>query len=41
MPERQLLLPHRTRDIWVQLRGDAVRAMDNFGADLTFFDSLD
>jgi hypothetical protein len=41
LPERQLLLHHRTRDIRVQLRGDAVRAMDNFGADLTFFDSLD
>ena len=40
LPERQLLLSHRTRDIQVRLRGDAVVAMDNFGADLTFFDPL-
>lgn len=36
-----LTLHHRTRDIRVQLHGDAVAAMDNFGADLTFFDPLD
>lgn len=38
LAERELVLRHRTRDIRVRLRGDAVVAMDNFGADLTFFD---
>ena len=38
---RNVVLKHRTRDIRVRFRGDAVEAMDNFGADLTFFDSLD
>lgn len=38
---RKIVLKHRTRDIRVRLRGDAVEAMDNFGADLTFFDSMD
>jgi hypothetical protein len=33
----ELTLPHRTRQIRVRLRGDEVIAMDNFGADLTFF----
>ena len=41
LAQRQLVLKHRTRDIRVKLRGDAVVAMDNFGADLTYFDSLD
>ena len=36
-----LLLHHRSRDVRVQLRGDSVEAMDNFGADLTFFDPLE
>jgi hypothetical protein len=36
-----LTLSHRTREIRVRLRGDAVAAMENFGADLTFFDPLD
>ena len=36
--EREIVLRHRTRQIRVRLQGDAVAAMDNFGADLTFFD---
>lgn len=36
-----LTLHHRTRDIRVRLQGDAVAAMDNFGADLTFFDPME
>jgi hypothetical protein len=40
LAERQITLHHRTRDIRVRLRGDAVTAMDNFGADLTFFDPV-
>lgn len=36
-----LTLHHRTRDIRARLRGDAVAAMENFGADLTFFESLE
>jgi hypothetical protein len=35
-----LTLSHRTREIRVRLRGDVVAAMENFGADLTFFDPL-
>lgn len=38
---QSLTLHHRTRDIRVRLQGDAVAAMDNFGADLTFFAPLD
>ena len=38
--EREIILKHKTRDIRVRLRGDAVDAMENFGAELTFFDSL-
>ena len=41
LPARTLVLRHRTRDIRVRLRGDAVEAMDNFGQDLTFFDPID
>lgn len=41
LPVRDLVLRHRTRNIRVWLRGDAVMAMDNFGADLTFFDALE
>ncbi len=37
----ELALEHRTRRIGVRLRGDAVAGMDNFGADLTYFDPLD
>jgi hypothetical protein len=40
LPVREILLHHRTRDIRVRLRGDALVAMDNFGADLTFFESF-
>jgi len=40
LTRRDIVLAHRTRDIRVCLRGDAVEAMDNFGADLTFFDPL-
>ena len=36
-----LTLHHRTRDIRVRLQGDAVAAMENFGADLTFFEPLE
>ena len=40
LPVRDLVLKHRTRNIRVRLRGDTVLAMNNFGADLTFFDPL-
>jgi hypothetical protein len=40
MPERSIVLKHRTREIRMKLRGDAVTAMENFGADLTFFEPL-
>ena len=40
LPSQEIVLKHRTRDIRVRLRGDEVTAMDNFGADLTFFDSI-
>jgi len=40
-PISEIVLRHRTRDIRVRLRGDAVEAMDNFGQDLTFFDPID
>ena len=38
LPTQQLVLKHRDRNIRVRMRGDEVVAMDNFGADLTFFD---
>ena len=38
---QEVTLNHRTREIRARLRGDEVVAMDNFGADLTFFDPLD
>ncbi len=41
LPEEEIVLAHRTRQIRTRLRGDAVLAMDNFGADLTFFDPID
>jgi len=41
LPKREITLAHRTRDIRVRLRGDEVVAMDNFGAELTFFDPLE
>lgn len=40
LKERDLVLKHRTREIRVLLRGDEVAAMENFGADLTFFPPL-
>lgn len=36
----EITLTHRTRQIRARLRGDEVVAMDNFGADLTFFDAF-
>jgi hypothetical protein len=41
LPMQTIVLEHRTRNIRTQLRGDQVAAMDNFGADLTFFDPLE
>jgi hypothetical protein len=41
LPEQEIVLAHRTRQIRTRLRGDAVLAMENFGADLTFFDPID
>ena len=38
--EREIVLKHRTRDIKVRLKGDSVLAMENHGADLTYFDPL-
>jgi hypothetical protein len=38
LEEHRLRLRHRTHDIRVRMRGDAVTAMESFGADLTFFD---
>ncbi len=38
LAEREIVLDHRTRQIRTRLRGDEGLAMDNFGADLTFFD---
>ncbi|MCY4116513.1 MAG: hypothetical protein OXF55_06405 [Caldilineaceae bacterium] len=40
LAESKIVLKHRTREIGVQLRGDSVAAMSNFGADLTFFPPL-
>ena len=40
-PRTEITLAHRTRNIRTVLEGDAVVAMDNFGADLTFFEPLD
>jgi hypothetical protein len=39
--EHEIVLQHRTRDIRVRLRGDQAVAMDNFGADLTFFEPME
>ncbi len=41
LAEREIVLSHRTREIKVRLRGDAVAAMSNFGAELTFFPALE
>ncbi|MBT5873004.1 MAG: hypothetical protein HOH43_06260 [Candidatus Latescibacteria bacterium] len=40
LAEDKLILRHRTRDINVEMAGDSVTGMSNFGAKLTFFDSL-
>ena len=40
LPTEEIVLSHVTRDIRVQLRGDEVAAMENHGADLTFFEPL-
>ena len=37
LAEETIVLKHRAREIETRLAGDAVVAMDNFGADLTFF----
>ena len=39
--EEEMVLTHRTRLIRARLQGDQVVAMDNFGANLTFFEPLD
>ncbi len=41
LAEQEIVLHHRTREIRARLRGDAVAAMTNFGADLTFFPAPD
>ncbi len=41
LPIEEITLAHRTRDIRARLQGDEVIAMDNFGADLTFFDPFE
>ena len=41
LPDSTITLKHRSRDIRAHLTGDAVVAMENFGADLTFFDPID
>ncbi len=41
LPEQELVLAPHDPEIRVRLRGDAVTAMDNFGADLTFFEPID
>ena len=38
---RELTLKHKAHDIRVRLRGDAVAAMDSFGAGLTFFEEYE
>ncbi len=40
LSEREIILKHKTQNIRLRLRGDAVAAMENFGAELTFFDPL-
>ena len=40
LTEHEIDLPHRSRTIRTRLRGDEVIAMENFGADLTFFPPL-
>jgi hypothetical protein len=40
LTETDITLRHRTRSIRVRLRGDAVAAMEDVGADLTFFEPI-
>jgi hypothetical protein len=40
LKEREIVLEHRTRRIRARLRGEEVVAMENFGADLTYFEPL-
>ena len=40
LADEDITLRHATRDIRVRLRGDEVAAMEDHGADLTFFDPL-
>ena len=40
MPLEELTMGHLTRDIQVRFRGDTIDAMENHGANLTFFDSI-
>jgi hypothetical protein len=40
LPLRAITLKHRTREIRAFLRGDEAIAMENFGAELTYFDPL-
>lgn len=41
LASEDIVLDHGARHIRVRLRGDEVVAMENFGADLTFFDPLE
>ena len=41
LTEHEIEMKNPAGTIRVRLRGDTVTAMDNFGADLTFFDSID
>jgi hypothetical protein len=41
LPSQELVLKHATHDIRVRMHGDEVEAMDNFGADLTYFESYE
>jgi hypothetical protein len=40
LTEHELVLHHRMHDIRVRIRGDSVRAMQDFGAELTFFEPM-
>ena len=40
LPLQEITLAHRTRQIRTHLRGDQVVGMENFGADLTYFESI-
>jgi len=41
LAKSEVKLKHRTHDIRARLQGDEVVSMDNFGADLTFFDPIE